>query len=225
MKIISILSLLSVFSFASSALGFEVLSVGDGDTITVKQDTQKIIIRLACIDAPESSQPGGTASTNRLKQLLPVGTVIQVNKVDSDKYGRTVAIVNKGNLNINLTLVQEGQAVVYKEFLSKCPDGQKYLELEKKAKERKIGFWAVKDLIMPWEWRSGIRPVRVVPIPVEDLNPAPRNPNLPSCTNGGDCNCSDFKTQAQAQRVLDTFPNDPHGLDRDNNGVACESLP
>jgi hypothetical protein len=47
--------------------------------------------------------------------------------------------------------------------------------------------------------------------------------NLPDCVKE-DCNCSDFSTQKQAQAVLDAFPNDPHGLDRNKDGVACESL-
>ncbi len=48
--------------------------------------------------------------------------------------------------------------------------------------------------------------------------------NLPECTKT-DCNCSDFATQEEAQKVLDRFPKDPYGLDRDGNGVACQSLP
>jgi hypothetical protein len=46
--------------------------------------------------------------------------------------------------------------------------------------------------------------------------------NLPACTKS-DCNCSDFATQADAQKVLKAFPNDPFGLDRDSDGIACES--
>ena len=38
-----------------------------------------------------------------------------------------------------------------------------------------------------------------------------------------DYNCSDFSTQAQAQKYL--LKGDPYGLDRDANGIACESLP
>lgn len=48
--------------------------------------------------------------------------------------------------------------------------------------------------------------------------------NLPDCVKK-DCNCSDFSTQKQAQMVLDAFPNDPHKLDRNKDGIACESLP
>lgn len=45
---------------------------------------------------------------------------------------------------------------------------------------------------------------------------------------GDTVNCSDFDTQAEAQEWFDTyFPHygDVAGLDADNNGVACESLP
>lgn len=47
---------------------------------------------------------------------------------------------------------------------------------------------------------------------------------LPACVQS-DCNCTDFKTKAEAQAVLKTFPNDPHNLDKNKDGVACESLP
>ena len=46
-----------------------------------------------------------------------------------------------------------------------------------------------------------------------------------SATHGADVNCSDFATQAEAQRHLAAHPGDPDGLDGDNDGVACESLP
>ena len=42
-------------------------------------------------------------------------------------------------------------------------------------------------------------------------------------------NCSNFKTQAEAQEVYDTCTSaenrDRHGLDKDGNGQACQSLP
>lgn len=42
----------------------------------------------------------------------------------------------------------------------------------------------------------------------------------------GDLDCSDFATQAQAQRTHDADPSDPNDLDgAPEDGVACESLP
>ena len=42
-----------------------------------------------------------------------------------------------------------------------------------------------------------------------------------------DRDCSDFRTQRQAQRFFKKHDprDDPHGLDADNDGKACEELP
>ena len=45
---------------------------------------------------------------------------------------------------------------------------------------------------------------------------------------GPDRDCSDFKTQAEAQAFYEAAggpDRDPHRLDPDKDGVACESLP
>ena len=53
---------------------------------------------------------------------------------------------------------------------------------------------------------------------------------LPACDSAtsDSFNCSDFDTQqeAQAQFEADGGPEeDPHNLDSDGDGIACESLP
>lgn len=40
-----------------------------------------------------------------------------------------------------------------------------------------------------------------------------------------DTDCSDYATQEAAQAVLNADMSDPNGLDADNDGKACESLP
>ncbi len=47
---------------------------------------------------------------------------------------------------------------------------------------------------------------------------------LNTCVNS-DCNCKDFKTQKEAQLVFNAFSKDIFRLDRDKDGIACESLP
>jgi hypothetical protein len=37
-----------------------------------------------------------------------------------------------------------------------------------------------------------------------------------------DLNCDDFASQQEAQAVLDQDPSDPHNLDGDDDGIACE---
>jgi len=43
-------------------------------------------------------------------------------------------------------------------------------------------------------------------------------------TGSGDCSCSDFSTQSQAQSAFNSG-SCGNELDRDNDGIACEDLP
>jgi len=45
----------------------------------------------------------------------------------------------------------------------------------------------------------------------------------PAGAQAADLDCADFATQEEAQEHL--LPGDPHRLDGDNDGVACEDLP
>jgi hypothetical protein len=47
-------------------------------------------------------------------------------------------------------------------------------------------------------------------------------PGTPGGSYQVDLDCKDFPTQAAAQKVLDSDRKDPHNLDRDNDGLACE---
>lgn len=41
-----------------------------------------------------------------------------------------------------------------------------------------------------------------------------------------DKDCTDFSTHSEAQNFFESEgPGDPHGLDRDSDGIACETLP
>jgi hypothetical protein len=47
----------------------------------------------------------------------------------------------------------------------------------------------------------------------------------PAVLAQADLDCADFATQPQAQAEFDRDPSDPNGLDADNDGIACETLP
>lgn len=54
------------------------------------------------------------------------------------------------------------------------------------------------------------------------------NPAIERSFSSGDYDCSDFSAQDEAQEFFESEggPNDdPHNLDRDGDGVACEALP
>ena len=77
------------------------VSVGDGDTVGItSRQGAKVTIRLACIDAPETSQgTSGNWSTQALKELIQ-GKPISLKPKVKDRYGRTVAEIYVGNRNI-----------------------------------------------------------------------------------------------------------------------------
>ncbi|MFJ8818272.1 excalibur calcium-binding domain-containing protein [Amycolatopsis thermoflava] len=56
-------------------------------------------------------------------------------------------------------------------------------------------------------------------------SPATQAPPMtaPPETTTADLDCADFATQAQAQAVLDADRSDPHRLDADHDGIACET--
>ena len=66
--------------------------------------------------------------------------------------------------------------------------------------------------------------------PAPTLIPTPTSPPIPTPTLQPtvfvDRNCGDFSTWAEAQAFFEAAgPGDPHGLDGDGDGIACESLP
>jgi endonuclease YncB( thermonuclease family) len=141
--------------------GFQVISVGDGDTLTVKNSRgDRIIVRLACVDAPEMSQkPYGEAAAKRLKQLTPVGSNVNLRVIDQDRYGRSVAEVSRGSTSVNLQMVTDGQAVVYQQYLKGCSQTlqQQLLQAEKIAKRQKLGFWQQSNPVLPEVYRRANR--------------------------------------------------------------------
>ena len=134
------------------------VSVGDGDTVRVtSRSGEMVTIRLACIDAPETSQgASGKWSTRTLKALIR-GKSISLKPQVKDRYGRTVAEVYVGSRNINLQMVQEGAAFAYRKYLKQC-DEDDYLKAEKEAMKRKLGVWGpYKVEQKPWNYRRSRR--------------------------------------------------------------------
>ena len=134
------------------------VSVGDGDTARVtSRQGAKVTIRLACIDAPETSQgASGEWSTQTLKGLIQ-GKSISLKPQVKDRYGRTVAGIYVGDRNINLQMVQVGAAYVYRQYLKQC-DRDAYLRAEDTATKKGLGVWGpYKPAQVPWEYRRSRR--------------------------------------------------------------------
>ena len=130
-----------------------VIGISDGDTITVLRDgREQVKIRLYGIDCPEKRQAWGNRATQATKRLC-VGKMVDVQKIDIDRYGRTVAIVTlpDGRM-LQEMLVVEGMAWVWPRYC-KLPVCQDWSEIEAKARESKTGLWRDAEPVPPWEWR------------------------------------------------------------------------
>lgn len=203
-----------------------VVSVGDGDTLRVQGQNGPVTIRLACVDAPETNQAYGPEASLRLRQLLSTGQPVEVRAIERDRYDRTVAEIYSGGQSVGLQLVREGYAVVYEQYISGCAaTADDYRQAESAARNAGRNFWSQPSPTMPWDFRrGGASPTP--PAPPSAVTPAPVNSPpaaAPACVSS-DCDCGDFATWEQAQAVLNASPGDPHGLDGDSDGVACESL-
>jgi endonuclease YncB( thermonuclease family) len=131
------------------------VAVADGDTITVLDSARtRHRVRLAGIDAPESSQDFGQASKKNLSGLV-FGKVVEVSYAKLDRYGRVLGIVRLGGRDINLAQIEAGLAWHYKEYADEqtAEDRESYAEAENRARRDRAGLWQQPDPVKPSEFR------------------------------------------------------------------------
>ncbi|MFM9089771.1 MAG: thermonuclease family protein [Cyanobium sp.] len=217
---------------ANAASAATVISIGDGDTLRVRDGGQQVTIRLACIDAPEMAQaPYGARSRELLQRLAPVGAEVSLRVKTTDRYGRTVAEVFRGSENLNLSLVRQGGAFAFQRYLAQC-HALSYLNAERQAEFQRIGVWATPGgITQPWDYRAttkgqptapaqrparspGTSPLGLMAIP----SGGSRSPATGTSSAGGRHYCKNLTWQ-EAQQLL----RQGHSyLDRDGDGEACE---
>jgi endonuclease YncB( thermonuclease family) len=131
-------------------------SVIDGDTIEIRGER----IRLAAIDAPESSQlcqdTSGRDYRCGQQAALALSDMIGAQNVscrpdDRDRYGRTIATCFLRDLDLNGWMVEQGHALAYLQY-----GGARYSGAEAAARGEGRGMWA-GTFVPPWDWRRGVR--------------------------------------------------------------------
>jgi len=147
MKIAILLLLLATPAWAD--ITGKVVRVLDGDTIIV-QDTR---VRLTGIDAPESKQAHGKASTRYLSKLIN-GNVVTIEGDKTDRYGRLLGKVVYQGKDVNLQMVQEGHAWWYRRYkrTQSTSDQRAYAQAENTARSGRMGLWGGNP-VAPWEFR------------------------------------------------------------------------
>jgi len=137
--------------YAGSAA--QVVSVHDGDTLTVLIEQRQVRVRLTEIDAPELRQPFGRRSKQSLADLC-FGKTAELDIRSHDRYGRTLAQVTCAGKDANAEQVRRGYAWTYTRYAR--PDSPLYgLQLEAQAARR--GLWDDPAPIPPWMWRRNSR--------------------------------------------------------------------
>ncbi|MDA3807591.1 MAG: thermonuclease family protein [Thiomicrorhabdus sp.] len=144
-----------IFTAPAYAVKCEVYKVSDGDTIKVTCNGRKVKIRLYGVDTPETKQRYGLEATQYTTQAV-LNKTVDIRVIDIDRYGRSVAIVQQGDFNLNEMLVRTGQAWVYDKYCKEsfCADFKQY---EKQARQQRIGLWEDNTPKAPWNYRKALR--------------------------------------------------------------------
>jgi endonuclease YncB( thermonuclease family) len=130
-----------------------VFVVIDGDTVLFKPDSYGaasrafLKIRLANIDAPEKDQPYGEAATRALSALL-LNQRVEVTTVATDTYGRTIALIQLGDVQVNSELVRRGLA-----WASAYRSRAEFKAAQREAQQASRGLWREDSPMPPWVWR------------------------------------------------------------------------
>lgn len=141
-------------------LAGRVVHVADGDTLTVLAGGRQERVRLASIDAPETShggqrpgQPYGQAAKRALSDLV-AGRSLQLRCYEHDQYGRNVCDVPLPDGRVaNRVMVAGGMAWANEQGGGKYLRDPEIRRLEKQARQAGLGLWQRPGAVAPWEWR------------------------------------------------------------------------
>ena len=173
----------------------------DGDTLELANGQS---VRVVGIDTPEEGDCGYPEATSTLQQLV-LGERVRLGESDedTDRYGRLLRYVNVGRLDAGLRQIKSGHAIA--RYDSRDGYGRHPREDRYVAADRASTNFACGE-------------------PEPEPEPEPEQPS--GCADGyspcippypPDLDCGDV------DGPLTVTGSDPHGLDADGDGVACES--
>jgi micrococcal nuclease len=79
-----------------------------------------------------------------------MGKQVKIISSGKDKYGRTIAFVNYGEISVNKELLRSGLAWHYIYF-NHSPE---LAGIEADARNKRIGLWSEKNHLEPWKFRK-----------------------------------------------------------------------
>ena len=205
-----------------------VTRVVDGDTIEISPSFEgHFTVRLIGVDTPEtygSTQPYGLEASDFTRQYLEGKEVsLELDVEKADPYGRLLAYVylSDGEM-FNDTLVEEGYAQVAT-FPPNVKYTERFLEAQREARAANRGLWGLSaaEQCQQTDRGNGIGGG----CSGSESESSPASPSASAgAAQDNNLDCASFETHEEARRVLEQDPSDPHYLDGDGDGVACEEL-
>jgi len=138
----------------------KVMRIVDGDTFTASADGRLLTVRMAAIDAPETSksghdpgQPYARKAWSHLADMI-LHHEVEIRRHGADRYGRVLAEVFRDGRNVNLEMVSCGLAEVYRGRPASGLDMDSYRRAEADARLHRREMWALgEQYVSPLSWR------------------------------------------------------------------------
>jgi micrococcal nuclease len=139
-----------VHAVAGTEFVARVLTVHEGDRVTIHYQERNEMVTLRDVDCPELKQPYGQQAKHATAAYLANREVV-VRELRKDQRGRMTAdIVLHDGRNIARELVKEGLAWVQPGEVH----DPALKDMEELAKASKTGLWSEPDPLPPWKWKS-----------------------------------------------------------------------
>jgi micrococcal nuclease len=148
--------------------GVRVEKVFDGDTLAVHIDGRPERVRLLGVDTPElgrgdwAGEYYAEQATTFVREFLAGGEIElepDPQREERDKYGRLLRYVSlPDGRSLNEQLLRDGYAYVFTRF--PFSRSERFLELEREAREAGRGVWADRGMAeLDWLRSQGARPI------------------------------------------------------------------
>lgn len=135
----------------------QVVSVQDGDSLTVSHDGTKERVILYGIDCPEMAQDFGPIA-RKFTDDRCFRKQIKLEDHGKDSRGRLIAVVYlPDGTNLNQELVRQGLAWWSDKY---APQDASLKQLHMTAKKTHKGLWASEAAVPPWVFRNGEKSVK-----------------------------------------------------------------
>lgn len=152
-----IVLLIVLFKITMYSQNGKVIKIKDGDTIVIIDSLNiQTTIRLAEVDCPESSQPFGKQAKKYTSDEVGLKNVTY-EIIGKDRYNRIIAKVFYDGKYLSKEIIKNGYGWHYKQYST----SKELAELERIAKEKKLGLWIDKKPIEPCIYRQNNKILRM----------------------------------------------------------------